>query len=963
MAAPAKKPELSLQGSLFGSEAFANEAAANAVCPDDLAELPAAPDPDRPRSRRAARVDATAPAAVEAEAQDDPKTDCNAESDSDLDSDSDLPAWHHHSLVDPEQLTPMLRHYVELKAAHPERVLLYRLGDFFECFFEDAIALSQLLELTLTGKEGGKGIGRVPMAGLPHHAAERYCTELVSRGLSVALCDQVETTPAKGALLKREITRVLTPGTVLEEGMLSARRNNWLCAVVIEEARWGLAIADVSTGDFRVTEREGSDLLHQELLQVEAAEVLWPAPDHPANGAATGSAPAWCPDAKRLTPLARTPFSAEEARRGLLQRFRLASLDGLGLGEMPLGLRAAGGLLRYLDNTQPGSAIPLELPITWRSGDALVLDAATRRNLELTRTQLGGGLHGSLLWALDRTMTAMGGRCLRRWIEAPLLDRSAITARQDGIAELVNGGGARRLRLAIRRLLRPMGDLERLAGRAGAGTASARDLVALADGLERLPQLAALAAGAGATSPPLAAVAEPAPELQALAAELRHQLLDTPPLTLTEGGLIHDGVDPQLDGLRNRLDDQDAWLASQEQAERRASGINTLKLQYHRTFGYFLAVSRAKATAVPDHWIRRQTLANEERFVTPDLKAREGQILQLKARAAQREYELFCQLRSRVGAQAGPIRAAARRVAELDAIASLAEVAATGGYCRPEITDPAGPDARILEIEAGRHPVVELLLVEEPFTANGVALGSSRKSPTQPVGEETPDRPDLLVLTGPNASGKSCYLRQTGLLQLMAQIGSWIPARSARLGICDRIFTRVGAGDDLAAGQSTFMVEMAETANILHHASECSLVLLDEIGRGTATFDGLSIAWAVAEHLAGDLRARSIFATHYHELNALAEQLSNVANAQVQVEETGDDLRFLHRVVPGGASRSYGIEAARLAGVPPVVVQRARQVLSRIEANSHVAVGAKPRRSAPTQTQNPDPIEPPAAAA
>ena len=959
MAASAKQPELSLQGSLFGTGAFADEnpdeagpSPSHGSGPTDPSEPSglfkradgsdpihsdptASSDPDRPRPRRGSRASATTHASFDAAAAlDDPAPEAAPQppEGSRDDGDSDLPAWHHHSLVDIEQLTPMLRHYVELKAAHPERVLLYRLGDFFECFFEDAIQLSRLLELTLTGKEAGKALGRVPMAGIPHHAAERYCSELVNRGLSVALCDQVEATPAKGALLKREITRVLTPGTVLEEGMLSARRNNWLCAVVCEgegapessAARWGLAIADVSTGEFRVTERQGSDLLHQELLQVEAAEVLWPAPE-----GAAAKAPAWCPDAKRLTPLARTPFSSEEARRCLLQRFRLASLDGLGLGEMPLGLRAAGGLLRYLDDTQPGCAIPLELPSTWQNGDALVLDAATRRNLELTRTQLGGGQHGSLLWALDRTMTAMGGRCLRRWIEAPLLNRSAITGRQDGIAELVNGGGARRLRLALRRLLRPMGDLERLAGRAGAGTASARDLVALADGLERLPQLAALITQAGAVSPPLAALAQPTPDLQALAAELRHQLLDTPALTLTEGGLIHDGVDPQLDGLRNRLDDQDAWLASQEQAERRASGISTLKLQYHRTFGYFLAVSRAKATAVPDHWIRRQTLANEERFVTPDLKAREGQILQLKARAAQREYELFCELRSRVGEQAGPIRAAARRVAELDAIASLAEVAATGGYCRPEITDPDGPDARVLEIEAGRHPVVEQLLVEEPFTANGIALGSSGQV----------DRPDLLVLTGPNASGKSCYLRQTGLLQLMAQVGSWIPARSARLGLTDRIFTRVGAGDDLAAGQSTFMVEMAETANILHHASERSLVLLDEIGRGTATFDGLSIAWAVAEHLAGDLRARSIFATHYHELNALAEQLSNVANAQVLVEETGDDLRFLHRVVPGGASRSYGIEAARLAGVPPVVVQRARQVLSRIEANSHVAVG------------------------
>jgi DNA mismatch repair protein MutS len=562
----------------------------------------------------------------------------------------------------------------------------------------------------------------------------------------------------------------------------------------------------------------------------------------------------------------------------------------------------------------------------------LVLDAATRRNLELTRSQMAGGVHGSLLWALDSTLTAMGGRCLRRWIEAPLVDRPAILRRQAAVSELV---ADRPLRNGVRRSLRAMGDLERLAGRCGAGTASARDLVALADGLERLPQLAGLLGQS--TSAPLQALARPWPELEALAAELRHMLLDTPPLSLSEGGLIHDGVDPLLDGLRNQLDDQDRWLASQEAAERSASGIATLKLQYHRTFGYFLAVSRAKAGAVPDHWIRRQTLANEERFVTPALKQREGQIVQLKARAAQREYELFCALRVRVGDQAAPVRTAARLVAELDALASLAELAATNGYCCPEITDPGGPEARLLVIEAGRHPVVEQLLVEEPFTPNGVALGSAEG--LESAGDtSTSAHPDLVILTGPNASGKSCYLRQVGLLQLMAQMGSWIPARSARLGIADRLFTRVGAGDDLAAGQSTFMVEMAETANILHHATERSLVLLDEIGRGTATFDGLAIAWAVAEHLAGPLGARSIFATHYHELNELAELQPNVANAQVLVKETGDALVFLHQVVPGGASRSYGIEAARLAGVPAAVVLRARQVLGRIETNSHVSV-------------------------
>ncbi|MFM7466239.1 MAG: DNA mismatch repair protein MutS [Cyanobium sp.] len=836
---------------------------------------------------------------------------------------NDQPRWHHHSLVDPQALTPMLRHYVALKSAHPDRVLLYRLGDFFECFFEDAITVSRLLELSLTGKEGGKSIGRVPMAGIPHHAAERYCSELVQQGRCVALCDQVETTPSKGTLLRREITRVLTPGTVLEEGMLAARRNNWLCAVFPQGARWGLAVADVSTGEFRVSEQEGLAALHQELLQLEAAEVVWPEPA--GEEAAEIVSPSWCPKELRHTPQPRTPFETPQARRRLLERYQLARVEGLGLGEAPLALRAAGGLLAYLDSTQPdldrdgdSERIPLERPHLWHAGDQLVLDVQTRRNLELTRTQMGGRFEGSLLWALDRTVTAMGGRCLRRWVEAPLVQAGSILERQGAVSELVQ---QRSLRLALRRLLRPMADLERLAGRAGAGSASARDLVALADGLERLPRLAELLRSA--ESAPLQFLAEPQPHLADLAADLRHTLVDTPPLSLSEGGLIHDGVDPRLDGLRNQLDDQERWLADQERQERQVSGHANLRLQYHRTFGYFLAVSRAKAASVPSHWIRRQTLANEERFVTPALKEREGRILQLRTRAAQREYELFTALRQQVGHQAEPIRAAARLVAELDALASLAEVAATEGYCRPDIV--AG---RELTIEAGRHPVVEQLLVDIPFTPNPIALGGGQEQ-----------SPDLLVLTGPNASGKSCYLRQTGLLQLMAQIGSWVPARSARFSLADRIFTRVGAVDDLAKGQSTFMVEMAETANILHHSSPHSLVLLDEIGRGTATFDGLAIAWAVAEALAENLGARTVFATHYHELNALAALLPNVANAQVLVEETGDDLVFLHQVVPGGASRSYGIEAARLAGVPPTVVRRAREVLGRIEANSHVALG------------------------
>ena len=898
MARPAdSQTELALQGNLFGepepstsTEAASADPAAEGLSDAELGADAAA----RPRQRQS-------PEPSPADPHSEPETTT---------ANSDEPAWAHHSQVNAQQLTPMLRHYVELKTAHPERVLLYRLGDFFECFFEDAITLSRVLELTLTGKEAGKAVGRVPMAGIPHHAAERYCGELIRRGFSVALCDQLEATPAKGALLKRGITRVLTPGTVLEEGMLTARRNNWLAAVVVvpaqgqEPFRWGLASADVSTGEVQVMQRQDSDALHQQLAQLRAAELLC---------SATEDHPNWCPEQLRLTPVANTPFTRPEAEAALLRHYKLASLDGLGLPELPFALRALGGLIGYLHDTQPleeNTSVPLDIPTIVQRGDALVLDAQTRRNLELTATQRDGAVHGSLLWAIDRTLTAMGGRRLRRWLEAPLMERNAIHQRQHVVSQLVE---QRHLRLALRRLLRPMGDLERLAGRAGAGHAGARDLVVIADGLERLPKLAAQLNDNLADGPNwLNELVLPDAELQSLAKTIRHVLLESPPLSLSEGGLIHDGVDPLLDGLRNQLDDQDSWLSRQEQQERQLSGNNNLRLQYHRTFGYFLAVSKAKASSVPDHWIRRQTLANEERFITPALKEREGRIFQLRARACQREYELFCDLRERVGAMASPIRQAARAVAGLDALAGLADTAASGGYCAPELVD-----GRELCLTQARHPVVEQLLVERRFTANDVQLGSGT---------------DLMVLTGPNASGKSCYLRQIGLIQLLAQIGSWVPARSARIGIADRIFTRVGAVDDLAAGQSTFMVEMAETANILHHATERSLVLLDEIGRGTATFDGLSIAWAVSEHLATDLRARTVFATHYHELNNLAAERDNVANFQVLVQETGDDLIFLHKVSEGGASRSYGIEAARLAGVPTPVVQRARQVLDQLAA-------------------------------
>ena len=839
----------------------------------------------------------------------------------------DLPNWHNHKLVNQEELTPVLQHYVELKRANPERVLLYRLGDFFECFFEDAIKLSQILELTLTGKEGGKTIGRVPMAGIPHHAAERYCSDLIKKGLSVSICDQLETNAEKGGLIKRAITRILTPGTVIEEGMLQARKNNWLASVFINEnsqsLNWGLARADVSTGEFCVQEGDELTALFQELNKLEPSEVIW-------GELESAQKPKWLPDNIHLTKVAKTIFSEPEVNTILKQHYKLANVNGLGLESYPYALRAAGGLLSYLKNTNPVisertaftsfSEIPLDFPKINKEGEFLIIDAQTKRNLEITATQKGGQYQGSLLWAIDQTLTAMGGRCLRRWIEEPLMNLQMIKDRQNTIGELIN---SRSLRKTIRKLLRSMGDLERLAGRVGTGHSGARDLIAISDGIERLPSIAESTNRLSDNGPKwLSSLKKPDKELIKMAQAIKEQLVENPPLSLSEGGLINDSVDPLLDGIRNQLDDQEKWLDSQEAIERKLSQNNNLRLQYHRTFGYFLAVSKAKSSNVPSHWIRRQTLANEERFITPELKKREGKILQLKVRSYQREYEIFCKLRDFVGDHTESIRKVARAISGLDALSGLAEVAATQGYCRPSIvSESSTKKPRSISVKESRHPVVEQILVEKDFIPNDFELG---------------DGVDLIILTGPNASGKSCYLRQIGLIQLMSQIGSWVPAESAIISIADRIFTRVGAVDDLATGQSTFMVEMTETASILNQATTNSLVLLDEIGRGTATYDGLSIAWSVSEHLAQKIKSRTIFATHYHELNSLSSIQKNTANFQVLVKEKENELLFLHKVVSGGSSRSYGIEAARLAGVPKDVIKRARDILKMLEKKENI---------------------------
>jgi DNA mismatch repair protein MutS len=861
-----------------------------------------------------------------------------------------------HRAVDRTKLSQMYQHYIETKEKYPHAMLLYRVGDFFECYFEDAVTLAQQLELVLTSKQAGEQ-GRVAMSGVPHHSWERYATLLVEKGYAVVICDQVEdAAEAAGRLVRREITRILTPGTLLEDGMLKASRNNYLAAVVIAGEHWGLAYADISTGEFLTTQASNLEHLTQELMRLQPSEVLIPtnAPDlgnllRP--GEKSEHLPECLPPSFCYALRSQVPFSQGEARAKLLQKFKVRSLEGLGCDRLPLAVRAAGGLLEYLEDTQKDHPVFLQALRTYTITDYLIVDNQTRRNLEITQTVRDGTFHGSLLWALDRTSTAMGGRALRRWLLQPLLDIKGIRARQDTIAELIENTP---LRQDLRQLLRQIYDLERLTGRAGSGTANARDLVALADSLARLAELASLVADT--RSPFLKALQKVPPVLSELAEKLHAHLVESPPIHLTEGGLIRPGVNALLDERKVTVEGDQQWIANLEVDERAKTGIPTLKVGFNKTFGYYISISRAKADSVPSNYIRKQTLTNEERYITPELKEREARILTARDDLNQLEYEIFTGLRDEVGTHAEVIRILSRAVAAADVLCGLAELGVHQGYCRPEMV--AGREILIVD---GRHPVVEQSLPAGFFVPNSTQLGGTNRRDAEDAEEEgrggqggqggisalssptltlSPSpHPDLIILTGPNASGKSCYLRQVGLIQLMAQIGSFVPASFARLGVCDRIFTRVGAVDDLATGQSTFMVEMNETANILNHATSRSLVLLDEIGRGTATFDGLSIAWAVAEYLAVDIRARTIFATHYHELNELAAMLPNVANYQVTVKELPDQIIFLHQVQPGGADKSYGIEAGRLAGLPAVVIQRAKQVMGQIEKHSKIAMG------------------------
>jgi len=800
-------------------------------------------------------------------------------------------------------LTPMMRQYHQLKARLPGTLLLFRLGDFYELFYDDAKTAARELEIALTSREVGKG-RRIPMCGVPYHAVMGYVARLVERGYRVALCDQVEDPRRAKGLVRREVTRIITPGTVMEEGLLPARASVYLAALCRDGERWGLAAADLSTGEFLVTEVAAAQWprLREEIGRLEPREILVPA--DAAEALRATLAPA------HLTPLEEWRWDPATARRTLQEHFRVHSLEGFGCAGLAAATAAAGVLLHYLQQTQLSPLEHLRGLRTYTLDDYLVLDEGTRRHLEILRNQRDGSTRHTLLEVLDRTITAMGGRLLRAWLTQPLREEAAICARLDAVQDLLQQPA---LRFAVRTALKAIADLPRLVGRIGHGSAGPRDLVALRLSLERLPALRATLAEA--TAARLRHLARQVEEHAEVAALIARAIADDPPAVARQGGVIREGYDADLDGLRRAAREGKRWIADLEAAERARTGIKSLRVGYNKVFGYYIEVSKPNLRLVPPDYVRKQTLTAAERFITAEMKEREAQILGAEERIAEVEARLIAALREEVARHAAAIQRTAAALAEWDVLAALAEVAAARGYTRPSLsTVPA------LRVRAGRHPVVEAALPAGAFVPNDLEMDVDERA--------------VLIVTGPNMAGKSVYCRQAALLTIMAQIGSFVPAEDAVVGITDRIFARVGATDDTALGRSTFLVEMQETAQILHNATRTSLVILDEVGRGTSTYDGMSIAWAVVQYLHDQIGARTLFATHFHELTELAALLPRVHNVNVLVREEGEEVVFLHRVVAGAADRSYGIHVARLAGIPPAVIEQARRVLAHLEATA-----------------------------
>ncbi len=814
--------------------------------------------------------------------------------------------------------TPMIRQYLQIKGECPDAILFYRMGDFYEMFFEDAETASRVLDITLTSRNKNDE-SPVPMCGVPYRAATGYIARLIENGYKVAVCDQVEDPAAAKGLVKREVVRVITPGMILDEEFLDARSHNFILALARAGQVSGLAYLDISTGTFRATESADGEAIGEEVLRVGPKEILLPESVRHAGAPRRG-------DSAATTYLDDRDFDYARAYRRLTEQFRTVNLEGFGCEHFRAGVAAAGALMAYVAETQKQKTAHITRLESYALGGALVVDETSRLNLELTRSLRTGSRRGSLLAVLDHTRTPMGARLFQSWLLTPLSARGAILERQAAVAEARERVLVRR---ALRELLKSVQDMERLGSKTVMNRANARDLVALKRSLQALPAVWAELGGCSAAlfQPP-----GPIAELEALAALIERSIREDAPPTIHEGHLIKPGFHAELDELVTIGRDTKGYLARLEQREREATGITTLKVSYNRVFGYYIEVPKARAHQTPGHFVRKQTLVNAERYITDELKGFESKVLDAEQARAELEHRLFQEIREAAAARHPRLQEAARFLAQLDCLLNLAEVADQNHYCRPAIVE----EGRIL-IEDGRHPVVEKMIGGERFVPNSIEMDDAANQ--------------VLIITGPNMAGKSTVLRQVALLVIMAQMGGFVPARKAVLGIVDRIFTRVGALDNLSQGQSTFMVEMQETANILNHATGRSLVILDEIGRGTSTYDGLSIAWAVAEYLhdLNRIGVKTLFATHYHELTELAARKPRVKNFSIAVKEWNDDIIFLHKLVPGGTNRSYGIQVARLAGVPAAVIVRAKKILFGIESGAHGAPAGRSAPPAPTQ--------------
>ena len=802
------------------------------------------------------------------------------------------------------ELTPMMKQYMQTKEEYKDCILFYRLGDFYEMFFDDALTASKELEITLTGKNCGLE-ERAPMCGIPYHAVDSYLNRLASKGYKVAICEQVEDPKTAKGIVKREVIRVVTPGTNLDTQGLDETKNNYIMCIVYMADRYGLSVADVTTGEYLVTELDSQTKLMDELYKFMPSEIV-------CNEAFYMSG-LDLDDLKNRLHMAIYSLEAwyfDDAlcRETLQEHFKVASLEGIGLSDYECGMIASGALLKYLEETQKNSLSHMSRLTRYATGNYMVLDSATRRNLELVETLREKQKRGSLLWVLDKTKTAMGARTLRKYVEQPLIDKESIVKRLDAVAELKDNAICRE---EIREYLNPVYDLERLVGKITYQSANPRDLIAFQSSLSMLPSVKCILKDM--ESDLLKEIYEELDPLEELCDLVGRAIQEEPPLAMKEGGIIKDGYNEEVDRLRKAKSEGKNWLADLETKEREKTGIKNLRIRYNKVFGYYLEVTNSFKDLVPDYYTRKQTLANAERYIIPELKELEDTILGAEDKLCALEYELYCEVRNTIAAELTRIQRTAKAVAKLDVIASLALVAERNNYVRPKINEKG-----VIDIRDGRHPVVEKMIPNDMFIANDTYLDDKKQR--------------ISIITGPNMAGKSTYMRQAALIVLMAQLGSFVPASSANIGLVDRIFTRVGASDDLASGQSTFMVEMNEVANILRNATSKSLLILDEIGRGTSTFDGLSIAWAVVEYISNSklLGAKTLFATHYHELTELEGKISNVNNYCIAVKEKGDDIVFLRKIVKGGADKSYGIQVAKLAGVPDPVINRAKEIVEEL---------------------------------